>query len=176
MSEAKDNGTVRAFETGATRDTAADKIDPEGFLSPLVLEAFAQYMHRHRVQSDGSLRTSDNWQKGMPRDVYMKSLFRHFLAAWKSHRGWTHDDEPSLEDSLCGILFNTMGYLHETLILQRYAAEEGLLKEMLEDTAPLPDAQTPLDNPPHEVTILTNAQHEIPALEWLKTKLGIGAK
>jgi hypothetical protein len=109
----QDNGTIRQFETGATRDTAQDKFDFEGFLSPLVLERYAQYMHKHRKQSDGSLRDSDNWQKGIPKDVYMKSGYRHFFDWWKEHRGIASRE--GLEDALCAILFNVMGYLHEVL-------------------------------------------------------------
>ena len=107
------NSGVRKFETGATRDSDKDKYDYEGFLSPLVLEAFAAYMHRHRHQSDGSLRDSDNWQKGIPLVQYMKSLWRHFFDVWKEHRGC-----PSKEGivfALLGTFFNTQGYLHEVL-------------------------------------------------------------
>lgn len=101
---------MREFETGATRDSDADKLDFEGFLSPAVIERFAQYMHEHRKQADGQLRASDNWQKGIPKDAYMKSMFRHFFAVWKGHR----QGHPSQED-LCGLLFNVMGYMHEEL-------------------------------------------------------------
>ena len=50
------------FGTGATRDSDANKLDFEGFLSPPALEAYAEYMHRHRFQADGVVRASDNWQ------------------------------------------------------------------------------------------------------------------
>lgn len=101
---------MREFETGATRDSEEGKFDYEGFLSPLVLERFAAYMHEHRKQADGKLRDSDNWQKGIPRDAYMKSAWRHFFAWWKGHRQGRvgHDD-------LCALMFNVMGYLHEEL-------------------------------------------------------------
>ena len=104
---------VRQFETGATRDQDADKYDYEGFFSPLVMDRFAQYMHKHRQQVDGKLRDSDNWQKGIPLSAYMKSGYRHFFDWWKQHRGWPGQD--TLEDSLCALMFNVMGYLHETL-------------------------------------------------------------
>jgi hypothetical protein len=104
---------MRHFNTGATRDTEAGKLDYEGFLSPLVLERFAEYMHKHRFQADGQLRDSDNWQKGMPRDVYMKSMWRHFVNVWKGHRGVA--DDIDLEEALCALLFNVQGYLFEVL-------------------------------------------------------------
>ena len=104
---------MRTFDTGATRDTDTGKLDYEGFLSPLVLERYARYMHQNRVQADGSLRDSDNWQKGIPLEAYMKSGWRHFFDWWKEHRG--HDTPDGLEDALCALLFNTQGYLHEVL-------------------------------------------------------------
>lgn len=111
---------IREFTTGATRNTDEGKLDYEGFLSPLVLERYAQYMDSHRKQADGVLRDSDNWQKGMPRAAYMKSLWRHFMDVWTLWRS----PEPRLvgpawntmQDALCAVLFNVMGLLHELLI------------------------------------------------------------
>lgn len=104
---------IRKFETGATRDTVEGKLDYEGFLSPLVLECYAQYLHKHRTQSDGKLRDSDNWQRGIPKEVYIKSGFRHFIDVWKQHRGF--ESQNVLEDSLMAVLFNIMGYAFEVL-------------------------------------------------------------
>ncbi len=56
----------REFISGATRNSEEGKLDYEGFLSPLALARYAQYMHRHRELEDGTLRASDNWQKGIP--------------------------------------------------------------------------------------------------------------
>jgi hypothetical protein len=74
-------------------------------------------MHSHRQQTDGKLRASDNWTKGIPRDVYMKSIWRHFLDVWLSHRGYP--TEAGLEEALCALLFNVQGYLHEVLKHER---------------------------------------------------------
>jgi len=104
---------MRKFTTGATRNSDEDKFDYEGFLSPLVLERFAEYMHKHRKQADGELRSSDNWQKGIPKEAYMKSGWRHFFSWWKAHRGLKTEED--IEESLCALLFNVQGYLHETL-------------------------------------------------------------
>lgn len=101
---------MRHFESGATRDTNEGKLDYEGFLHPSVLERYAQYMHKNRVQSDGNLRDSDNWQKGIPKDVYMKSMFRHFMDVWAAHRS-----SGPIQEHLCALLFNVMGYLFEDL-------------------------------------------------------------
>ena len=110
MSKLKAGGISRTFDTGATRDTDEGKYDYEGFLSPLVLERYAEYMNSNRVQSNGELRDSDNWQKGIPKLVYLKSGWRHFFDWWKEHRKLTTKD--GIEAALCGLLFNTMGYLH----------------------------------------------------------------
>lgn len=106
-------GGIRRFDTGASRDTDAGKLDYEGFLSPDVIDAFARYMNKNRKMADGSLRDSDNWQKGIPIPVYMKSMFRHFMDVWRLHRGLTARE--NMEDALCGLLFNVQGYLHEYL-------------------------------------------------------------
>lgn len=109
---------MRKFESGATRDTDENKLDYEGFMSPLVVDRFAQYMHKHRLQADGQLRDSDNWQKGMTLECYVKSGFRHFMDWWRQHRGYEGQDE--LEESLCALMFNVQGYLFE-ILKERYA-------------------------------------------------------
>lgn len=104
---------MRTFETGATRDDDEDKLDYEGFLSPLVLMRYSFYMDKHRIQPDGARRASDNWQKGMPLDTYMKSGWRHLMDWWLEHRGYTSRE--GIEEALCALLFNVMGYLHVIL-------------------------------------------------------------
>jgi len=111
---------LREFNTGATRNLDKSKLDYEGFLSPLALEAFAKYMHSHRQQKDGTFRDSDNWQKGIPQDVYVKSLFRHFFDLWSLHRGGTPiSPDSGLQvdrvEALCAMMFNVQGLLHELL-------------------------------------------------------------
>jgi hypothetical protein len=106
----KSNPAIRVFASGATRDLDENKLDFEGFFSPLVMEEFAKYMHGKRKMADGSMRDSDNWQKGIPLDAYMKSMWRHFFAVWQSHRA----GKVSKED-LMGLFFNVQGYAHETL-------------------------------------------------------------
>ena len=83
----QDDGYLpRQFDSGATRDSEQGKYDFEGFLSPLVLMEYARYMDKHRHLADGTVRGSDNWQSGMPLDVYMKSLLRHVFDLWLLHR------------------------------------------------------------------------------------------
>ena len=120
MPEFKDNNKVRQFNTGATRDSEVGKNDYEGFLSPLVIEEFGNYMNKHRIQSDGTLRDSDNWQKGFGDkhyDVCIKSTWRHFLDFWAIHRGYKRFDskdghEITISEVICAIMFNVMAYLH----------------------------------------------------------------
>ena len=107
---------MREFSSGATRDTDETKIDYEGFLSPEVLERFGRYMTKHRIQADGKIRDSDNWQRGIPRDVYLKSLLRHVIEMWYIHRdGIPLGTRIDMEDALCAILFNAQGYLYELI-------------------------------------------------------------
>ena len=118
------NGPVRTFPSGATRDTDANKLDFEGFLSPLAIQEFAEYMHTNRVQSDGTLRSSDNWQKGIPLDAYMKSMWRHFFAVWDKYRAGQRQLPPQDDasdkqiENLCALLFNVQGMLHEMVKLR----------------------------------------------------------
>ena len=105
---------MRNFESGATRDSEGDKLDYEGFLSPLVRRRYAEDMHVHRHQADGSLRDPDNWQKGIPWNVYMKSLIRHAFDLWWLHREES-EDKGTFENLLCAIMFNAMGLLREVL-------------------------------------------------------------
>ena len=111
---------VRQFDTGATRDDLAQKADYEGYLSPVVIERYGRYMLAHQICADGSPRASDHWQLGIPRDEYIKSAWRHLQMWWTMHRSGkvsplTEHGAVILEDALCALLFNTIGYLHETL-------------------------------------------------------------
>ena len=105
---------IRTFDSGATRDTDEGKLDYEGFLSPLVLRRYAEYMHKHRYQADGALRASDNWQRGIPKVAYMKSGWRHFFDWWTLHRS-TDTPLEEIEEALCAVIFNASGYLHELI-------------------------------------------------------------
>jgi hypothetical protein len=109
----------RTFETGATRDADFDKPDYEGYLSPLSIERYGQYMLKHQLQSDGTKRDSDNWQKGIPLAQYVKSLLRHVVQVWKVHRGYQIDgssrDPQDIEEILCAVIFNAQGMLHEII-------------------------------------------------------------
>ena len=110
---------MRTFDTGATRNSEEGKLDYEGFLSPLVLRRYAEYMNANRVQADGELRDSDNWQKGIPLNAYMKSMWRHFMGLWFIHRGYAgggKGTQTEQEEMLCAVIFNASGYLHEILV------------------------------------------------------------
>lgn len=113
----KEKVEMRKFKTGATRDNNVNKLDYEGFNCPLVDERYAQYLNKHRVQADGKIRESDNWQKGIPLTAYIKSAFRHFVDWRKQHRKYKGQD--LLEDSICALIFNAKGYLHELLKKQK---------------------------------------------------------
>jgi hypothetical protein len=107
---------IRVFESGATRDLDDDKLDYEGFLSPYVLQRYAEYMHRHRETAAGP-RASDNWQHGVPIGAYMKSLLRHVVDLWILHRkSYTLSHYVQMrQELLCAVMFNAMGYLFELI-------------------------------------------------------------
>ena len=107
---------MRVFDTGATRDLDTTKLDYEGFMTPIVLKAYAEYLNKHRVQRDGKLRESDNWQKMFGDkhfDVCMKSTFRHFMDMWLYHRGFEASE--SIDDALAAIIFNVSAYWFKIL-------------------------------------------------------------
>ena len=109
---------IRTFNTGATRDTAEGKLDYVKALSPIVLRRYVQYLNKHRLQSDGSYRDFDNWKQGIPQDTYLSSLGRHFIDTWLLSEGHSAEDNHGPieeEDTLCAIMFNAMGKLHEVL-------------------------------------------------------------
>ncbi len=101
---------MREFESGATRDSNDDKLDYSGFLSPSAIKVFAAYMHKHRVQADGSLRASDNWKKGIPIPAYFESWIRHTIDFWDAYE---RGDLAACDDLACAIWFNMQGFLHE---------------------------------------------------------------
>ncbi len=107
---------IREFKTGATRDTNEGKLEYARFLSPEVLHRFAHYMHKNRKQTDGTIRDPDNWKKGMELGVYMDSMSRHYWDVWLHHTGAGHLATENLEESLTGLMFNSMGYLYEEMI------------------------------------------------------------
>lgn len=129
---------MQTFETGATRSDDSTKNDYEGFLSPGVLRAYGDYMNENRVQADGNLRDSDNWQKGIPQHKYMKSFIRHALDLWLMWRGWTVAPEVrngvpipwTYKRLSCAVLFNVMGFLNE--LLREEEAKQVLHQSMVE--------------------------------------------
>lgn len=120
LEEKEAKNIIRQFKTGATRDLDNEKLDYEAFLSPLALRRYAEYLHKHRIQADGTLRTGDNWQLGIPLDVYMKSLLRHVMEMWMLHReskrpSWDDSKVDRLQDAICAVIFNAFGYLFEDI-------------------------------------------------------------
>ena len=112
---------MRVFESGATRNVEVDP-DYHGFLSPLALHAYGEYMHRHRQQADGTMRDSDNWQKGIPNDAFVRSLVRHvhdiqlvFDGYGELARQDDRDDNVLLAH-LSAALFNVQGLLHNVYL------------------------------------------------------------
>jgi len=120
MSELVNDNGVREFSTGATRNLSTTKVNPARCLSPLVIQRYAEYMRDMRTQSDGTLRADDNWKRGMTLDSFLESGQRHSLHWWMIDSGVPYvseDDGHSIdiEEACCALMFNVMGYLHETI-------------------------------------------------------------
>lgn len=107
--QVKDDGTTRAFASGATRNTAEGKLDIAGALAPDLLVDFVTFLHGHRKQPDGTMRDAGNWRRGFPKDDVFKSLTRHFFAAWSAHDQKADPEE--IRKDLMAVLFNTFAYL-----------------------------------------------------------------
>ena len=110
----EDNGKMRRFASGASRDSGEGKLQYDKFLSPLVLKAYAEFMHTKREMPDGP-RQGDNWQKGIPMEVYMGSMSRHYMDTWLINRGYHGAVEDDLVTTLVALMFNVHGMLHEVL-------------------------------------------------------------
>ncbi len=122
--------SVDHFDTGATRTPLDGKLSYLRALSPAVQRRYVQYLAKHRQTADG-VREFDNWKKGIPKDRYMDSLYRHMMDACLVYFGYTPSD-PSydLEDLLCAIRFNTDGLLFE--LIHERDREEPSFREQLE--------------------------------------------
>jgi hypothetical protein len=97
----------RTFSTGANRNSDDGKLDIEGFINPLALQTYCEYMHKHRHLEDGTLRASDNWQKLFGEEhisVCTKSLLRHAHDVWMENRGY--ESREGIDDALGGVIFN----------------------------------------------------------------------
>ena len=106
----------REFDTGASRNSADGKLEYDGFNSAPVDLYYAKYMHKHRFLEDGTMRSSDNWQKGFPIEVIQKSLGRHYKDYHLTTTGYTvmeNGEAHDIKDILCGIIFNAKAHLHE---------------------------------------------------------------
>lgn len=121
---------MRTFETGATRDDDANKIDYLGHMSHLAVERFCRYMHEHRVQPDGQLRAADNYKHGIPIASYMASGYRHMQDLAKH---WEATGQVN-EDLACATWFNIMGLLHEVMKARDNQTVTGFVGPVTSDT------------------------------------------
>ena len=109
---------IRKFDTGAIRDTDSGKLSYSKGLSFPVLRRYLQYLGKHRTLPDGSVRDWDNWKKGIAPEVYRDSLTRHVADVNIVADGYSAEDNHGkcdLEDLLCAVMFNSMGWLYEIL-------------------------------------------------------------
>jgi len=123
---------IRQFESGATRDTDVGKLNYIRALSPIVLQYYVEYLGGHRTQPDGSMRDWDNWKRGMDKQIYLEGQDRHHRAVWLLSQGFPASDnhgQVTMKDSLCGVIFNAMGMLHE--ILKEESSQNKTLEHLV---------------------------------------------
>lgn len=116
IKEALEQESKRIFGSGATRDINKDKLAYDQGLSVQVLQAYMEYLGKHRLMKDGSLRDWDNWKKGIPVETYRESMTRHCMDAVRKSVGLPLREEMSLSDLLCAVIFNASGWLFELLV------------------------------------------------------------
>lgn len=114
---------VRTFDTGATRSPLGDKLCYSRFFDPRVLKLRAEYMHRHRTQTDGKLREPDNWKRGIDQASYVDSLMRHFMDVWLWAAGYQDEMTEDIKTAIIACMFNLEGLLHE--IMKEEAEQRG---------------------------------------------------
>jgi len=111
----------RTATSGATRDLNDEKLVYDKFQHPMVVKAFARYMHGKRSMPDGK-RPGDNWWKGFPRLWLLESMHRHYVDVWLHLTGFGREAEEPLLTALCGLFFNVQALMLE-VILNRYIEE-----------------------------------------------------
>jgi hypothetical protein len=75
---------------------------------------YSEYMNRKRQTSEG-VRASDNWQKGIPKEVLMQSLLRHVMDLWLHHRDGGAEAVEDESESLCAMFFNVQALMLDYL-------------------------------------------------------------
>lgn len=106
----------RIFDTGATRDSNNNKLAYDQGLSMQVLQTYMEYLNKHRVMKDGSLRSFDNWKLGIEVPAYRESLMRHTIDTIRKSKGLPLREESDLKSLLCAVIFNASGWLFEELV------------------------------------------------------------
>ena len=116
--EVRHSSELRNFDTGAIRDNDDSKINYQGALSPLVLEAYGAYIQKHSLLPDGTRRNNKNWQNLFGtheehRQVCIESAWRHFIDLLMEHDGY--DSRDGLDEAIGGLLFNIQAYWFSVL-------------------------------------------------------------
>ena len=99
-----DSGKRQQFATGAVRDAAADK-PRVGLISPVALERLGEWL------GEGAKKYDDrNWERGIPIQRSVESLFRHLLAYMDGR--WD-------EDHMAAVMCNAMFIMHTEAMIAR---------------------------------------------------------
>ena len=112
MSGMHDSGTREGFTTGAQRDTAEGKPRPD-LVSPFAMRRLGRWL------ALGAQKYSPrNWEKGIPIERSVESLYRHVLAF---QAGETD------EDHMAAVMCNAMFILHTEEMVRRNVLPKALV-------------------------------------------------
>jgi hypothetical protein len=115
---------MRAFESGAIRDTDKGKIKYADAICLEFFQMYGSYMREHCTQKDGQFRETGNWKKGFGLEVTIDSFFRHAVDFVLSHYGIPVDSKLSHEDLGCAVMFNLNAYMQEYLDKEKEKAND----------------------------------------------------
>lgn len=96
MSEIKDNGAKRVFESGAHRDVDTSK--PRLDLLPMT----ALIRVSHHYAAGAKKYGENNWRKGIPRQEFLRSAFRHLAYLMLGRTD---------EDHAAALAWNVLGFI-----------------------------------------------------------------
>ena len=108
-----DSGNRENFSTGAVRDTADDKPRPD-LISPFALLRLGEWLRLGAEKYD-----ERNWERGIPIQRCIASLYRHLLA----YQAGEND-----EDHMAAIMCNAMFVIHNEEMIA-----DGVLPAELDD-------------------------------------------
>lgn len=121
MSGMHDSGMRQQFGTGAVRDSASDKPRPD-LVSPFAMRRLGEWLRLGAAKY-----AARNWEKGIPIQRCIESVYRHLLA---------YQAGDTDEDHMAAVMCNAMFILHFEEMMARRVLPKALAE--MPDYAPRP--------------------------------------